>query len=278
MKKYLNEDLIKIIISLILFIVSFFIQNETIKLIILILSYIIISYEMYIEAFKDFREGEIFNEEFLMILATLGAFYIHSYEEAVMVILLFQIGEYLEDLAVNKSKSSITKLMDLRVDTINIENKGKIPVEDAKINDIFIVKPGEKVPLDGIIIEGETFLDTSSLTGESVPRKAKVNEQILSGCINKDSLIKVKATTTSSTSTVQKIIDLIENSNEKKSETETFIRRFAKIYTPIIVVSAVLLVLVPTLLSGNFNDWLYRALVFLVTSCPCALVISVSIW
>ena len=125
MKKYLNEDLIKIIISLILFIVSFFIQNETVKLIILILSYIIISYEMYIEAFKDFREGEIFNEEFLMILATLGAFYIHSYEEAVMVILLFQIGEYLEDLAVNKSKSSITKLMDLRVDTINIENKGK---------------------------------------------------------------------------------------------------------------------------------------------------------
>lgn len=275
MKKYLNEDLIKIIISLILFIVSFFIQNETIKLILLILSYITISYEMYIEAFKDFREGEIFNEEFLMILATLGAFYIHSYEEAVMVILLFQIGEYLEDLAVNKSKSSITQLMDLRVDTINIENKGKIPVEDAKINDIFIVKPGEKVPLDGIIIEGETFLDTSSLTGESVPRKAKVNEQILSGCINKDSLIKVKATTTSSTSTVQKIIDLIENSNEKKSETETFIRRFAKIYTPIIVVSAVLLVLVPTLLSGNFNDWLYRSLVFLVTSCPCALVISV---
>ena len=195
MKKYLNEDLIKIIISLILFIVSFFIQNETIKLIILILSYIIISYEMYIEAFKDFREGEIFNEEFLMILATLGAFYIHSYEEAVMVILLFQIGEYLEDLAVNKSKSSITQLMDLRVDTINIENKGKIPVEDAKINDIFIVKPGEKVPLDGIIIEGETFLDTSSLTGESVPRKAKVNEQILSGCINKDSLIKHRDTT-----------------------------------------------------------------------------------
>lgn len=275
MKKYINEDLIKIIISFILFIISFFVGNETIKLILIVVGYIIVAYEMYIEAFNDFKEREIFNEELLMILATLGAFYIHSYEEALMVILLFQLGEYLEDLAVNKSKASITKLMDLRVDTVNIDGKGKVKLEEAKVGDIFIVKAGEKVPLDGVVVEGETYIDTSSLTGESVPRKVVKDENILSGCINKESLIKVQATTTSKDSTVQKIIDLIENSNEKKSKTETFIRKFAKIYTPIIVVSALLLVLIPTLMGYNFNDWLYRALVFLVTSCPCALVISV---
>lgn len=275
MKKYINEDLIKIIISFILFIISFFVGNETIKLILIVVGYIIVAYEMYIEAFNDFKEGEIFNEELLMILATLGAFYIHSFEEALMVVLLFQLGEYLEDLAVNKSKASITKLMDLRVDTVNIEDKGKVKLEEAKVGDIFIVKAGEKVPLDGVVVDGETYIDTSSLTGESVPRKVAKDENILSGCINKESLIKVQATTTSKDSTVQKIINLIENSNEKKSETETFIRKFAKIYTPIIVVSAFLLVLIPTLMGYNFNDWLYRALVFLVTSCPCALVISV---
>ena len=275
MKKYINEDLVKIIISFILFIISFFFSSETIKLILIVVGYIIVAYEMYKEAFNDFKEGEIFNEELLMILATLGAFYIHSYEEALMVILLFQLGEYLENLAVNKSKASITKLMDLRVDTVNIEDKGKVKLEEAKVGDIFIVKAGEKVPLDGVVVDGETYIDTSSLTGESVPRKVVKDENILSGCINKESLIKVQATTTSKDSTVQKIINLIENSNEKKSETETFIRKFAKIYTPIIVVSAFLLVLIPTLMGYNFNDWLYRALVFLVTSCPCALVISV---
>ena len=275
MKKYINEDLVKIIISFILFIISFFFSSETIKLILIVVWYIIVAYEMYIEAFNDFKEGKIFNEELLMILATLGAFYIHSYEEALMVILLFQLGEYLENLAVNKSKASITKLMDLRVDTVNIEDKGKVKLEEAKVGDIFIVKAGEKVPLDGVVVDGETYIDTSSLTGESVPRKVVKDENILSGCINKESLIKVQATTTSKDSTVQKIINLIENSNEKKSETETFIRKFAKIYTPIIVVSAFLLVLIPTLMGYNFNDWLYRALVFLVTSCPCALVISV---
>ena len=197
MKKYINEDLVKIIISFILFIISFFFSSETIKLILIVVGYIIVAYEMYIEAFNDFKEGEIFNEELLMILATLGAFYIHSYEEALMVILLFQLGEYLENLAVNKSKASITKLMDLRVDTVNIEDKGKVKLEEAKVGDIFIVKAGEKVPLDGVVVDGETYIDTSSLTGESVPRKVAKDENILSGCINKESLIKVQATTTS---------------------------------------------------------------------------------
>jgi Cd2+/Zn2+-exporting ATPase len=278
MKKLLNEDLIKIIISTILFIISFFIDIEIYKIGILLLSYIIISYEMYIESIKNIRKGEIFDENFLMIIATIGAFFISSYTEAVMVILLFQIGEYFSDLAVDKSKASITKLMDLRVEKVNLEVDGEVKVvktEKVKLNDIFIVKPGEKIPLDGIVVEGESFLDTASLTGESVPRKVKVNDEVLSGCINNDSILRIKATSTYKTTTAQKIIDMIENSNDSKTETETFIRKFAKIYTPIVVGCALLLVLIPTLMGLEFKTWLYRALVFLVTSCPCALVISV---
>jgi len=278
MKKYINEDFIKIVIGLLLFIISLIIDIQVVKIGILLLSYIIVSYEMYIKAFKNIKEGEIFDENFLMIIATIGAFFISSYTEAVMVILLFQIGEYLSDLAVDKSKDSITKLMDLRVDKVNILENGKeklVKIESVKKGDVFLVKPGEKIPLDGTIIEGESYLDTSSLTGESVPRKVAIEDEVLSSCINKESPIKVKATSTYKTSTSQKIIDLIENSNESKSETEKFITKFAKIYTPIIVLCAILIAVVPTLLGGDFHDWLYRALVFLVTSCPCALVISV---
>lgn len=279
MKKYFNFDLLKIIISLILFIISLFINNNnTLKLILLIISYIIIAYEMYIEAIKNIFKGEIFDENFLMIIATIGAFFISSYTEAVLVILLFQIGEYFSHLAVHKSKESITKLMDLRVETVHIEKSNKIediPIEKVKINDIFIVKPGEKIALDGIIVEGESFLDTSSITGESTPKKVEINNQVISGCINKNSILKVKATSTYETTTAQKIINLIENSNNNKSETETFIRKFAKIYTPVVVLIALLIVIIPVFLHQEFNNWLYRALVFLVTSCPCALVISV---
>lgn len=278
MRKYLNADLVKIIISTILFIISFTINIVQVKFIILIVSYLIISYEIYIEAFNNIKKGEIFDENFLMIIATIGAFVISSYEEAVLVILLFQIGEYFSHLAVHKSKESITKLMDLRVESVNLEKNNKVTktaIEKVKVNDIFIVKPGEKIPLDGIIISGESFLDTASLTGESIPRKVEENSEVLSGCINKDSVLKIKATTTYKTTTAQKIIDLIENSNTNKSETENFIRKFAKFYTPIIVLVALLLVIIPTIFGQNFNTWLYRALVFLVTSCPCALVISV---
>lgn len=278
MKKYLNSDLVKIISSTILFILSFAIKDSQFKFIILIVSYIIISYEMYIEAFNNIKKGEIFDENFLMIIATIGAFFISSYTEAVLVILLFQIGEYFSHLAVHRSKESITKLMDLRVESVNIEKDNKIekiPIENVKEKDIFIVKPGEKIPLDGIVISGESFLDTASLTGESIPKKVTKNTAVLSGCINKDSILKIKATSTSKTTTAQKIIDLIEKSNTNKSETENFIRKFAKIYTPIVVLAAILLALIPTLLGQDFSTWLYRALVFLVTSCPCALVISV---
>ena len=277
MKKFLNEDLIKIIISIILFIISIFLPSP-IKEIILVISYIIISHEIYMEAFEGLKEKDIFNENFLMILATLGAFAIGSYMEAVMVMLLFETGEYLSDAAVASSKKSITKLMDLRSETINLFKDGeieKVSIKKAKVDDIFVVLPGEKVPLDGIVIEGTSYLDTSSLTGESTPRKATVNDQVISGSINKDSILKVKATSTYKTSTASKIIDLIENSNSKKTNTETFIRKFSKIYTPVVVISALIIAIVPSLIVGDFKTWVYRALVFLVTSCPCALVISV---
>ena len=278
MKKYLNEDLIKIIISIILLISSFFIQNESIKLIVLIISYIVISINMYIKLIKNIKEFEIFDETFLMIIATIGAFFISSYVEAVMVMLLYQIGEYLSELTVSKSKDSIISLMDLRVDMALLDNNGspkEVQIEKVKLGDIFIVKPGEKIPLDGIVVKGNSYIDTSSLTGESVPKRVRENDEVLSGCINKDGILRIKATKTSKNSTAQKIIELLESYNTNKSNEEKFISKFASKYTKVVVLSTILVVLIPTLLGANFNEWLYKALVFLVTSCPCALVISV---
>ena len=259
-------------------IITIFVKNNNLKLLLIIISYIIISYTMYIESFKNIKKGEIFDENFLMIIATIASFLIKNYIEAVLVILLFQIGEYFSHLAVHKSKDSITKLMDLRVENVNVEKDKKIeniPIEKVNINDIFIVKPGEKIPLDGILVEGETYLDTVSITGESVLKKVRKDDSVISGCINKTSIIKVKAISTYKTTTTKKIIDLIENSNKNKSNTENFIRKFAKIYTPIIVLVATLLVIIPSCMGKELTIWLYRAIVFLVTSCPCALVISV---
>ncbi|MBQ2910501.1 MAG: cadmium-translocating P-type ATPase [Bacilli bacterium] len=278
MKKYINEDLIKILISIILFIVSLFIEAAEVNLALLAISYAIISTGIYINAYHHVKKKIFFDENLLMIIATLCAFAIGSNEEAVMVMLLFHIGEYLSDLAVNNSKKSITKLMDLRVEKANKLINGEIVEVDIKKveeDDLLLVKPGEKIPLDGIVIEGESHLDTSSLTGESKPRKVSINDKVISGCINKDNILTIKATSTYKTSTASKIIDIIEKSSSKKAETEKFITKFSKVYTPIIVVCAILLVVIPTLLGQEFNTWLYRALVFLVTSCPCALVISI---
>ena len=275
----LNEDIIKIIISAFLFVISlFFKENKTIYLIILVCSYLVVSFEIFIDAFKKILKGNLFDENTLMIIATISAFIIGEYPEAVMVMLLFEFGEYLSDLAVDNSKESITKLMDLRSDYVNLKNGDivkKADIKEAKVGDIFIVKPGEKVPLDGIVIEGSTAVDTASLTGESVPREVKAGDSVLSGFVNGSGLITVKATSEAETSTASKIINLLENSNEKKTATEKFITKFSKIYTPIVVVLAILLVVIPTMLGANFNDYLYKALVFLVTACPCALVISV---
>lgn len=276
MKKYLNKDLIRIIISSILFILSFIFKNTSIYL--LIISYIIVSIEIYINAFKELRNKEIFNENFLMIIATIGAFIIGSNKEAVIVMLLFEIGEYFSFLAVENSKKQIVELMDLRSDKINLLINDEVKTKDikfAKEGDTFVVLPGEIVPLDGIVIDGESHIDTSSLTGESKLRKACINDNVLSGSINKDSVLKLTATSTYKTSTSQRIIDLIENANDKKASTETFIHRFCKVYTPVIVALAIIIAIVPLFFNVSLKDSIYKSLVFLVTSCPCALVISV---
>lgn len=270
--KKINEDLIRIIISII-FLVLGMIFNENIYL--LVISYVFISKEVYFNAFKNIKEGKIFDENFLMIIATLGAFYIGEYPETVLVMLLFSIGEYLSDLAVDNSKKAIVELMDLRSDKINLKSIGVTDVNNANVGDVFVVSPGEKVALDGIVIKGESHLDTSSLTGETVPRAVYKNSEVLSGTINLEGVLEVKATKTFETSTASKIIGILEKSEEKKTKTEKFITKFSKVYTPIVVLLAVFIVIIPTILGGNFNTWLYRALEMLVISCPCALVISV---
>ena len=277
MKKIiLNEDLLKIIISLLIFIVSYFFKD--IQFWFLVVSYIIVSYEVIIEAIKKVCCLKFFDETMLMVIATISAFLIGEYPEAVMVMLLFEFGEYLSDLAVSNSKKSITKLMDLRSDYANVVVEDKVvktDIKKIKLGDEFIVKPGEKIPLDGDIIHGESTVDTSSLTGESILRKVGVNDKVLSGFVNSSSVIKVKATSVYNTSTASKIINMIEKSNDKKSKTEKFITRFSNVYTPIVVLLAILITLIPSMLGYDFNTWVYRSLVFLVTSCPCALVISV---
>lgn len=277
MKININSGIIKIIISTILFIIALFFKEYNIVYFgLLILSYVLVGYDIFIEAFKNLLKGHLFDESTLMIIATISAFIIGEYPEAVMVILLFQFGEYLSDMAVNNSKESIVKLMDLRSDYVNLKKGDKIEkvdIKKARVGDIFVVKPFEKVPLDGVVIEGVTSVDSSSLTGESVPLEINVSSLVLSGYLNGNGLISVRALSDESTSTASKIIDLIENSSEKKTNTEKFITKFSRIYTPIIVILAILLVLVPLMFGGSLE--IYNALVFLVTACPCALVISV---
>lgn len=273
MKKIeINEDFIRIIISIIFLILGLIFSNNVI---LLTISYVFVSKEVYYNAIKNIKGGEIFDENFLMIIATLGAFYIKEYPEAVLVMLLFSIGEYLSDQAVDNSKKTIVELMDLRSDKINLKSKGVVDVSEAKVGDVFIVAPGEKIALDGIVIKGKSHLDTSSLTGESIPRGVSKDSEVLSGTINLEGMLEIKATKTFETSTASKIIDIIEHSENKKTKTEKFITRFSKIYTPIVVLLALLVVIIPSLLGADFDTWLYRALEILVISCPCALVISV---
>ncbi len=272
------KRLLKILLSLIIFIISLFLSNDNLKLSFLVVAYILISYETYIEAFKNLKKKELFDENFLMIIATLGAFIIKSYEESFMVMFLFETGEYLSDLAISKSHKSLLSLLDLKKDTITKIDKDKeltIPVEKAKVNDIFIVKPGERIALDGKVIEGSSLVDTSALTGESLPRNINKSDLVLSGFINETSPLKIKATTDSTTSTSARIIKLIEESDTEKSKTETLITKFSKIYTPVIVFIALIMGIVFSLITKDYKTWIYKSLVFLVTSCPCALVISI---
>ena len=254
-------------------------------LLIYLVPYLLIGHETLKEAVEGLAHGDAFNEHFLMAIATIGALCIGflpgaetQFPEAVFVMLFFQVGELFEGYAEGKSRESIAHLMDIRPDTATVERDGKLVTVSpgqVEVGETIVVSPGEKVPLDGVVVEGSTALNTVALTGESLPRDAGEGDEVISGCVNLSGVIKVRTTKSFGESTVSKIIDLVEHSSDKKSKTEAFIRRFARIYTPIVVIAAVLLAVVPTCLGAEFHTWLYRALMFLIVSCPCALVISV---
>ena len=278
----MKKDGIKIIIALILFIFAMAVKFENVWINngIFIVSYIIVGFEIIKDAIKNIFKGEVFDENFLMAIATIGAFAIGEFPEAVAVMLFYQIGELFQGYAVDKSRKSIASLMDIRPDYANAYRNGnleKVAPEEVQIGETIVIKPGEKVPLDGRIIEGNTTLDTKALTGESLPREVGKGEDILSGCINLNGTIKVEVTKKFGESTVSKILDLVENASSKKSKSENFITKFARYYTPTVVIIAVVLAIVPPLIvkGASFQDWIYRALSFLVVSCPCALVISI---
>ena len=278
----MKKKCIKILIDLILFILAMAIKFENVWINngIFIISYIIVGFEILRKAVRNIFRGKVFDENFLMSIATIGAFAIGEYPEAVAVMLFYQVGELFQSYAVDKSRKSISSLMDIRPDYANVYRNGnieKINPADVKVGEIIVIKPGEKVPLDGHIIEGNTSLDTKALTGEALPREAKVGEEVLSGCINLNGTIKVEVSKEFGESTVSKILDLVENASSKKAKSENFITKFAEYYTPVVVTIALALAIIPPFVMQNqeFSDWLYRALSFLVVSCPCALVISV---
>lgn len=269
----------KAVIVLLLFISGVFLKPELLKIGFFLIAYLVASGDVLLKACKNIIKGKVFDENFLMSIATIGALAIGEYPEAVMVMFLYQIGEFLQDKAVEKSKNSISSLMNLRPDYANVCKNdviSKKSPEEVNIGDIIVVKTGEKVALDGTITDGEAYIDTSALTGESYPRKVQTGDDILSGCVVDNGYIKIKVSKSFGESTVSKILELVENAGAKKANTENFITRFAKIYTPIVVICALLLAVLPPLLfHADFSVWFSRALTFLVISCPCALVISV---
>jgi cadmium-exporting ATPase len=255
-------------------------NNEWLQIALFIISYIIVGGDVVKRAVKNIFKGQVFNENFLMSIATIGAFFIGEYPEGVAVMLFYQVGELFQSYAVGKSRKSIASLMDIRPDYANVK-KGdelvKVDPDEVQIGDIIVIKAGEKIPLDGKVIEGSSMIDTSALTGESVPREVEVGSDILSGCININGVITAEVTKEFGESTVSKILDLVENASSKKSNSEQFITKFARYYTPVVVIIAVFLAIIPPLVidGATFSDWIYRALAFLVVSCPCALVISI---
>ena len=284
MNKKMKEKLYRIICSSILLIIAVILKNvnniiSIISIILFSISYLVIGYDILLKAIKNIKRGRIFDENFLMAVATIGAICINELAEAVTVMLFYQIGELFQDYAVNKSRKSIIELMDIRPDYANVIREDKhIKVNPSlvKVGEIILVKPGEKIPLDGIVVEGTSMLNTLALTGESVPRRVNVNDEVLSGCINNEGILKIKVTKNFNNSTVSKILDLVENASSRKSNSENFITKFAKYYTPTVVIIAVILAIFPPLiLNQSFSIWIYRALSFLVVSCPCALVVSI---
>lgn len=272
----------KLLIGGVLFVLGIFVPKTLFipKLAVFLVSYLVIGGDVLLSAFKNILNGQVFDENFLMAIATVGAFAIGEYPEGVAVMLFYQLGELLQGIAVNNSRKSIVSLMDIRPDYANIkvgEGIKKVSPEEIKVGEIIVVKPGEKVPLDGKIVKGASTFDTSALTGESLPREAKAGDDVLSGFINKNGLIEIQVAKVFSESTVSKILYLMENAGSKKSKTENFITKFARYYTPAVVITALIVAIFPPLLiqGATFSDWIYRALIFLVVSCPCALVISI---
>lgn len=279
--EYIKENIMLIIGTLIYLVaLAYNGNNNSVSIILFIASYLVIGGEVILTALKNITNGEIFDENFLMSIATIGAFFIGEYPEAVAVMLFYQIGEVFQGYAVNKSRKSISSLMNIRADYANVlrsNNEVKVSPEDVSLNELILIKPGERVPLDGVVLSGESFLDTSALTGESVPREIKAGDEILSGEINNSGVLKVRVTKEYGESTVARILELVENASNKKAPTEKFITKFSKIYTPIVVLVAVLVAIIPPIFikGAVFSEWLYKALSLLVVSCPCALVVSI---
>ncbi len=278
----MKKRAVKIIIAFILFILAVGINFPSIWInrILYLISYLFVGLNILKKAIRNIFRGKVFDENFLMAVATLGAFAIGELSEAVAVMLFYQVGELFQSYAVDKSRKSISSLMNIRPDYANVFREGKeekVNPDDVKIGEIIVVKPGEKIPLDGKVVEGKSSLDTKALTGESIPREIEENDDVLSGCINLNGLIKIKVSKEFEESTVSKILNLVENASSRKSKSENFITKFARYYTPTVVIIALFIAILPPLLIQNatFADWIYRALSFLVVSCPCALVISI---
>lgn len=274
-----ESPLLRIGLAIAVFLCGTFLPVEgVVKFAVFFVAYLIAGGDILLKAFRNIIKGEVFDENFLMSIATLGAFSIKEFPEAVMVMILYQVGEYFQDKAVDKSRKSISTLMDIRPDYANIEQNGELVKKSpdaVNVGDVIVVKTGEKIPLDGVVVDGSAVVDTSALSGESLPRSLKVGDNAISGCINTNGVIKIKVSKKFEESTVSKILELVENASKNKSKAENFITKFAKIYTPAVVLGAVLLVVIPLMFGGVFSVWFQRALTFLVISCPCAIVISV---
>ena len=283
-----KKMLYRIITAFVLFVVLMVLEHtgvleqlpgQWLVFLIYLIPYLVIGYDIVFKAVRNISHGQVFDENFLMMVATFGAFGVKEYSEAVAVMLFYQVGELFQNYAVGKSRQSISDMMNICPEYANIEEDGvltQVDPDDVEVGTIIVVKPGERIPLDGIVTEGTSMIDTAALTGESVPRKAAVGDEIISGCVNGSSTIKVKVTKAFEDSTVARILELVENASSKKAKVENFITRFAKYYTPVVTIGAVILAILPPLiLGGGWADWIQRACIFLVISCPCALVISV---
>ena len=287
MTKKQKKMLYRIIVTFLLFAVLMVCEhtggmdgwNKIVLFVIYLVPYLVIGYDIVYKAARNISHGQVFDENFLMMIATFGAFGVGEYSEAVAVMLFYQVGELFQGYAVGKSRQSISDMMDICPEYANIEEDGvlkQVDPDDVEVGSIIVVKPGERIPLDGIVVEGESLIDTAALTGESVPRSAKAGDEIISGCVNGSGTLKVKTTKEFDDSTVAKILELVENASSKKAKVENFITRFAKSYTPVVTIGAVILAILPPLiLGGGWAEWIQRACIFLVITCPCALVISV---